>query len=207
MRLFPEQGKGATVLDVGCGTGYLAEILAGRGFRVTGLERAGGYRPDFPESVELIEVDLEQGLPDLQRRFDYILAADVLEHFRRPDLLLEQLRAVMIPGSRLITSVPNSGNLYFRLNILFGRFPQHDTGLFDRTHVRFYMLDGWRDLLRSAGFRIDWLGVTGIPFSSAFPHHAESMMVRAAERISYELAQLWKTLFAYQFIVSASLGS
>ncbi len=38
-------------------------------------------------------------------------------------------------GGRLVASLPNSGNLYFHLNILMGRFPAHGRGLFDRTHL------------------------------------------------------------------------
>jgi methionine biosynthesis protein MetW len=204
LRLFPAEGNGATVLDVGCGNGYLGAILADRGFRVTGLERSGGYGADFPANVELVEADLEQGLPELSRRFDYVLAADVLEHFRRPERLLQQLRSVMKPGAWLIASFPNSGHFYFRLNVLLGRFPQHDTGLFDRTHVRFYMLDGWRKLLRDTGFAIESWQVTGVPVGLAFRRLADTALIRLAERISYDLARLWKRLFAYQFVVTAT---
>src|SRR5262249_50794692 len=121
------------------------------------------------------------------------------------DLMLEQLRSMMKPGAHLIASLPNSGHAYFRLNVLMGRFPQDDAGLFDRTHVRFYMLDGWRNLLLDSGFAIESWHVTGVPVGLAFPRLSDSAPIRAAERISYDLARMWKRLFAYQFVVTASV--
>ena len=139
---FPREGHGRTVLDVGCGSGYLGASLAERGFAVTGIERPDGYSKPFPASVRLVEADLEHGLPDLVEGFDYVLCADILEHLRDPGRMLRRLHDVVKPGGTLIASLPNSGNVYFRLNILAGRFPQDDKGLFDRTHVRFYMWTG-----------------------------------------------------------------
>jgi hypothetical protein len=45
--------------------------------------------------------------------------------------------------------------------------------------------------------------VTGIPVGLRFPDYAGSMAVRAAEKLSYTLARARKTLFAYQFVVTA----
>ena len=200
----PESGAGKRVLDVGCGPGYLSAILADRGYRVTGLEQAGPYTASFPSTVELIETDLEQGLPPLERKFDYILCADILEHLRRPDELLRQLRAVLAEGGTLIASLPNSGNVWFRLNILLGRFPQEDKGLFDRTHVRFYMWNGWVELFRSAGYSIDSVKPSAIPVSLVVPERwAESGPVRVAESVFYGMARMRRQLFAYQFVVCA----
>ena len=195
---FPSDGRGARVLDVGCGNGYLSALLAERGFDVTGVERAGGYDERFPKSVKLVEADLERGLPELDGEFDYILCADILEHLRRPEDLLAQSRGRLTRGGAMVASLPNSGNLYFRLNVLAGRFPQEDKGLFDRTHVRFYMWAGWRKLFGDAGFEFERTLVTGIPVGLVM---GESLPVRVAERLCYDLARLWKTLFAYQFVV------
>jgi SAM-dependent methyltransferase len=203
MNTFPAEGKGASVLDVGCGDGYLSAILAGRGYKVSGLERSGGYSAAFPSNVRLVEADLEGGLPELHEKFDYILCADILEHLRRPEDLLVQLRRQMKPGGKLIASLPNSGNLYFRLNILFGRFPQDDKGLFDRTHVRFYMWDGWVRLLAGSGFQVRTVQSSGIPVGLTVPKLQNTLPVRAAEAVSYGLAAVWKALFDYQFIVTA----
>ena len=122
----PAPGAGRRVLDLGCGNGYLAAILAERGYDVTGVEHPEGVGGAFPSSVRLVTADLEQGLPHLDSRFDLVVCADVLEHLRDPLRLLREVGAVLAPGARVIASLPNSGNLYFRLNVLFGRFPQHD---------------------------------------------------------------------------------
>jgi len=200
--LLPE-GGGKRVLDVGCASGYLAGILAERGYRVVGIERAGGSGDCFPRSVELIEADLDQGLPPVPGRFSYVICGDILEHLRDPGALLRQIASVLEPDGRLIASLPNSGNLYFRLVVLSGRFPQEDKGLFDRTHVRFYVWDGWRGLFADNGFRIAGRKVTGIPVGLALPRWEGSLGVRALEALTYRAARIWPTLFAYQFVVTA----
>jgi len=200
------EGKGQRVLDVGCASGYLAGILADRGYRVTGIERPGGYGDQFPENVELVEADLDRGLPPLSGKFSYVICGDILEHLRDPGRLLGQITRVLEPDGRLIASLPHSGNLYFRLVVLSGRFPQEDKGLFDRTHVRFYVWQGWRDLLESSGYRIAERRVTGIPVGLALPRWDGSLIVRGLEGLTYCAARIWPTLFSYQFVLTAKLG-
>ncbi len=203
----PERGEGRTVLDAGCGSGYLAALLVERGFVVTGIERKGGYQEPFPPTIDLVEADLERGLPPLKGSFDYVLCADILEHLRDPGSLLTDLRKVLRPGGRLIASLPNSGNIYFRLNVLAGRFPQEDKGLFDRTHLRFFMWSGWADLLRKSGWTIDSVQSSAIPVGLVVgPNWENSRPVLLAERVCYGLAKIRKTLFAYQFVVTAHVG-
>jgi SAM-dependent methyltransferase len=207
LRAFPAEGKGRTVLDVGCGNGYLAALLAERGYVVTGIERSGGWSAPFPDSVRLIEADLEEGLPSIETTFDYVLCADILEHLRRPEAMLRRLKDVTRPGGILISSLPNSGNIYFRLNILAGRFPQHDKGLFDRTHIRFYTWTGWQTLFKESGWQIRTVEPTAIPVGLAMPPEWESSPVAlGSESLCYGLAKMRKTLFAYQFIVTAHAG-
>src|SRR6266851_5742350 len=55
----PAEGRGKRVLDIGCAGGYLAAILARRGYQVVGVERPGAQGDAFPDDVELVETDLE----------------------------------------------------------------------------------------------------------------------------------------------------
>lgn len=201
---FPAPGNGRRILDVGCGDGYVGAILASRGYSVVGVERRGGYTDRFPASVTLVEADLENGMPsDIGSDFDYTICADVLEHVRRPEILLRDIAVVLKNGGKLIASLPNSGNIYFRANVLLGRFPQDERGLFDRTHVRFYMWDGWRQLLENSGFRIESVESTGIPFHYAFPSLERSAVLSLAEAAYSAAVKIWRRLFAYQFVVVA----
>ena len=199
----PPDGAGRRVLDVGCASGYFAEVLARRGYRVVGVDRPGAAGPRFPASVQLIEADLEQGLPALDGTFTYVICADILEHLRDPVRLLRQLWALVPPDGRLVASLPNSGHLYFRLNVLAGRFPQHDRGLFDRTHLHFYTWRGWVDLLRAGGFRVESAAASGVPVGLALPRFDGAGWVRALEFLAWICARAWKKLFAYQFVVVA----
>lgn len=85
--------------------------------------------------------------------------------------------------------------------MLRGRFPQHQRGLFDSTHLHYYTWDGWNGLLQRAGFRVESVTCSGVPVGLAFPRWDRSQAVRAAEWLSFQAARLWKTLCAYQFIV------
>jgi len=199
----PAEGRGRRVLDIGCAAGYLAAMLAGRGYEVVGIERPGGHGDSFPENVELVEADLDSGLPPLRGKFSYVICGDILEHLRDPAKLLKQVAANLEPDGVLVASVPNSGNFYFRLNILFGRFPQDDKGLFDRTHLRFYMWKGWAELFATAGFQVEQRKVTAIPVGLALPKWDGTVAVRALESLAYAAARVRPTLFAYQFVVTA----
>jgi SAM-dependent methyltransferase len=199
----PREGRGKRVLDIGCAGGYLADMLAGRGYEVVGVERPGGYGDSFPDRVELVEADVDSGLPTLRGTFSYVICGDILEHLRDPAKILTQVAAVLEPDGRLIASLPNSGNLYFRLTILAGRFPQNDKGLFDRTHLHFYMWKGWSDLFDAAGFGVETRKVTSMPLGLALPAWDGTAPVGALESIAYALARVWPTLFAYQFVVTA----
>jgi len=199
----PEAGQGRRVLDLGCGDGQLDALLVERGYRVTGIEKPGVLAGALPGGVELIEADLDEGLPPLEGRYDFVVCADVLEHLKAPDRLLAGLPRVMAPGARLAASLPNAVNLYVRLNVLIGRFPQHDRGLFDRTHLHFYTWSGWVELFRQAGFHIEKVVPTGIPFGLALRRWEGTLPLRVLEALAYLAARLWKRLFAYQFIVVA----
>lgn len=194
------EGRGLRVLDAGCAGGYLSEALAARGFEVTAIDLPGS---EAPRGVEFIAADLNDGLPSLRGRFDFILCADVLEHLRDPLALLRDCRKCLADGGALLASLPNSGHAYFRWNVLMGRFPQHDFGLFDRTHLHFYTWDGWVELLDRGGFRIERTACSAVPIDRALPRWKGSAAVRVLERLSFESARVWKRLFAYQFIVLA----
>jgi SAM-dependent methyltransferase len=197
---FPLRGEGGRVLDVGCAEGYLSEILAERGFAVTGIDW-----PDTPHAskVEFVGADLDHGLPPLTGFFDYVICADVLEHLRAPLELLKECRALLSSNGVLVGSLPNSGHAWFRWNVARGRFPQDERGLFDSTHLHFYTWDGWGDLFRRAGLRIEAVRTSGVPVGLAAPRWSGTAPVCALERLSFESARLWKELFAYQFIVRA----
>ena len=197
---FPDTTTGRRVLDVGSAAGYVAEILATRGYSVRCVDRPG---TPHPTTVEFSGTDLDEGLGPVGTGFDYIICADVLEHLRRPLELLEDCRTRIAPGGTLVASLPNSGHWYFRWNVLIGRFPQDDNGLFDRTHIHFYTWDGWVALFKNAGFSIQSVSCSAVPFELALPAWKDTALIRCLSRLSFLCSRVWKALFAYQFIVTA----
>jgi SAM-dependent methyltransferase len=105
---------GAPVLDLGCGSGEpMAAHLAGRGFRVTGVDSApaliGICRARFPEQ-EWIDGDMRT--LSLDRRFDGVIAWDSFFHLAHDDQ--RRMFAVFAehaaPGAALLfTSGPAHG--------------------------------------------------------------------------------------------------
>ena len=91
-----------------------------------------------------------------------VIAADVLEHVRRPEQLLE-LHGVMAPGGMLIASVPNFAHWYPRARVLLGLFDYDRRGILDQTHLRFFTRRSFERLCQTHGWRVARRGCTGLP--------------------------------------------
>ena len=199
----PVNGHGKQILDVGCWDGSVSSLYLERGFKVVGIEQIRHH--NLPQPIELIEANLNDGLPPVSGTFNYIICADVLEHLLNPQAVLSQLRNHLSSDGKLLASLPNSGHWFFRLMVLCGYFPKQDNGLFDRTHLHFFTLDGWRELFHQSGYTIESVTPTSLPVSKVFPSWSRWLTVGIGERAQSLLGKIWLRLFAYQFVIEAKI--
>lgn len=151
--------RGLEVLDVGCGFATTSERIQALGNRVTGVELSPGAVGVARERLERV---VEKDLQDVagvaaelgEARFDVIIFADVLEHLAWPLPVLEAYLAFLKPGGHILVSLPNVGLWSVRAMHLLGRWDYQDTGVLDRTHLRFFTRRTARQLLESAGLCI-----------------------------------------------------
>lgn len=185
------------VLDLGCSGGRLAEQLRAFGHRVTGVDVV-----EIPEVHDRVDrfllADLSAGLPDgVGQDFDVVIAADVLEHVARPEVLLEQLQSVLRPGGSIIASIPNFGHWYARARTALGLFDYDERGILDRGHLRFFTRRSFRKLLRQTGWAVSRTDYTGLPLEALGAGGGVARGVRLFDRM---LVSSRPTLFAYQFL-------
>jgi 2-polyprenyl-3-methyl-5-hydroxy-6-metoxy-1,4-benzoquinol methylase len=135
-------GKNKRVLELGAASGHVTKALKGLGNTVVAVERDGRFRESLAKLAdEAIITDLDW--LDLRERlngqkFDVILAGDVLEHCSKPELVLLQLHDLLLPNGCVVISLSNIAHGDVRLSLLTGQFKYSDTGLLDRTHLRFF---------------------------------------------------------------------
>lgn len=150
--------RGLRVLDLGCGGGHNGELLKRAGAReVVGVERDAVAADEARRRLDaVVTADLAHFDPAIlgPEPFDAILASDVLEHLAEPELLLSRALTVLRPGGVVVASIPNVAHVYVFANLLRKRWPRKDSGIFDRTHVRFFARRDAVELLRGAGLRV-----------------------------------------------------
>lgn len=156
-------GLDKTVLDVGCAAGDTARALAARGCRVSGIDADPAAEAARETFDELVVADLDRD-PLTEHfkaeSFDAVVFGDVLEHLLDPGAALHDAVSLLRPGGRIVVSVPNVAHGAVRLALLAGRWDYTDTGLLDRTHLRFFTFDTICDLLENAGLVIEVLRST-----------------------------------------------
>ena len=99
------------VLDIGCATGRLAEKLREqKGCSVVGIECDKiAAQTARRRCNEVIVTDIEhfEDIPFQPGSFDIIVFADVLEHLREPETILNRFKPYLSEDGYILISVPN----------------------------------------------------------------------------------------------------
>ena len=154
------------VLDLGCGRGHLVDRLArhyeSRGWApahyLTGadLDATAFEVPEIPFKA----LDIAAELPFATASLDTVVCVEVFEHAPSPYALLAEIARVLVPGGRLIFSVPNPMHAVSRLQFLLTGFyhmympPSTEPRNAGRLcgHIMPLPVQYWRYGLRRAGF-------------------------------------------------------
>ncbi len=163
-------GENKRLIDFGCATGYLAQLLKSKGCEVTGVEvnsKAAEVAEQYCEQVIVADLDfvsLAEILPG--QVFDVAVFGDILEHLRDPWKLLEETRQLLKPEGYVVASIPNIAHGAIRLALLQGRFEYMEVGILDNTHLRFFTRKTVEELFAHCGYFIDVIERIKLPIFS-----------------------------------------
>jgi len=155
LELVPTSAK--KILDLGCGTGELGKALKKRQpCHVTGIELN-------KEAVEIAKKNLDICLCDnlnrydpafVDRKYDCIILADILEHLVQPWQVFKKFAQVLEEKGTVIASIPNIAHPWVISQLRKGLFRYELAGLLDVTHLRFFTKTTIFQMFCRAGLKI-----------------------------------------------------
>lgn len=155
-----EDGK--ILLDFGCSTGYFGAAIKQKGLRVYGAEISN----DRFEAEKVLDgvysFDLDQTWPDnvYERKYDYVLFGDVLEHTKDPTQVLKKTLKLLKKDGKIFVSIPNIAHMSVRLELLEGKFIYEPMGILDNTHLQYFTLETFKEVARNAGLEAELVDYT-----------------------------------------------
>lgn len=195
---------GSCVLELGPAGGYFTRYLHDSlGCTVDAVEldptMADAARPWCRTMLvgNLDALSLHDLLPHAD--YDVILIADVLEHLRDPETLLNRLAHLLKPAGRCLISVPNIAYGGLIAGLLQGNFDYRAEGLLDSTHVRFFTRRSLARTLEATGWHPwAWEAVTLPYWASEFRLRIETLPRTLADFLNEA-----PELHCYQWLVQA----
>ncbi len=167
--------RGRSVLEVGCGTGETAFMIAAAGGRVLATDFVKGAIQEAQErhqhpnlSFAVANVDEVEGL------FDYIVMQEVIEHVDDPPSTLARLKSHLKPDGHLIVTCPSFLNLRGVVWMTLQLLLDVPMSLTDRHFISPPDMEGWAKQL---GLHCTW---------RTFRHSqgmGEQMLVDLAKRL------------------------
>lgn len=167
-RMAEMTGRNKRVLEIGCATGYVSQLMKSNGCEISAIELdpiAAESARQFCDHLIVGDANLESTLFSAGSGFDVILCGDVLEHLIDPKTTLIKLADKLNPTGYILASIPNVAYWTMRLHLLSGRFEYSDSGLLDWTHLRFFTVHSFRKLCHECGYRIEEI----VPNDMSFP--------------------------------------
>jgi 2-polyprenyl-6-hydroxyphenyl methylase/3-demethylubiquinone-9 3-methyltransferase len=163
---------GATVLDVGCGGGILAEAMARRGARVTGIDLSDKALRVAQLHLHESKLDIryeKSSVEDYAGEFDLVTCMELLEHVPQPASMVAACARLVRPGGRVFFSTINRNPKSYLFAVVGAEYV---LGLLPKgTHdyMRFIKPSELSRWSRAAGLRVEEMtGMTYNPITRRY---------------------------------------
>lgn len=134
--------EGKDILDVGCGACLLSEMLLEKSYNVTAIDN-DRKAIEIAKKKGIIAFTADINNWKTNKKFDCVIAADVLEHIDDDKFVIRKIYDMLKPNGCFILNVPS-------YKFLFGK---HDISL---GHKRRYSDSELKTKLEESGFKIEY---------------------------------------------------
>ena len=148
------------VVEVGSSSGALARAFKGLApaCHYTGIEIDAEYAEAskrYCDAVVFASVEeMDDAAFDALFPSDCWVFGDTLEHLRDPWRLLRRIRERITAGGSVVACIPNAQHWSVQARLNCGLFRYEDSGLLDRTHLRWFTRITIKEMFESTGFSI-----------------------------------------------------
>jgi 2-polyprenyl-3-methyl-5-hydroxy-6-metoxy-1,4-benzoquinol methylase len=200
-----------TVVEVGCGAGRFAaayrainptvRYLGVELFEEAAQQAATQMDDIIIGNIEDTDVftELEEVLEDSE--IDVLVFGDVLEHLLDPWNILAKFKQIMSPNGYCVACIPNISHWTILAGLIHGEWNYADSGLLDKTHLRFFTKKTMIELFQNTGWQVEALTARII-----FPQETEqamSVLTPLAPSFGLTTEEVKENLTVFQWVIRA----
>ncbi len=201
------------VLELGCGTGALG--AAWKRHNPHGFWSAIEVVPDAAQSAHgvldaVLCADIETLDDTVLDAFlegrpvpDVLVFGDVLEHLRDPLAVLRRLVDRLAPDGTVVVCIPNISHWSVISSLMAGEWTYTDSGLLDRTHLRFFTEGSARAMLAEAGLAVRKVMPRNVPLDLAGQERFLAVIEPALLQLRIDPAEALSHMQALQYVFVA----
>lgn len=196
--LIPKSCGECNILEIGCGNGATLHKLKQLGVAktTTGVELFP-TKDNYYSVIDHIFLENVESIlfpSAMYNSFDVVIMGDVIEHLVDPWSALKKVSNLLKSDGLILLSIPNI-RYYLALKsiIINGDFKYEETGILDKTHLRFFCRKNVLELLDSAGLKAETI-------TSAFDTETIRSKKYILDKMTFGMLH---DFFIYQFLVVA----
>lgn len=187
-----------SALEVGCACGgnFCAMLEKQPAAELYGIELNQGSAEIAKRFAQIYALDVENfQKPEWHDKFSAVIMGDLLEHLRDPWQTVQNMYNITRPGGRIIISVPNIMHTSIFYGMLQGKWDYDDSGILDRTHLRFFTRKSALELLTQAGYQIAQISYTNVQANDEIDACKQKLLPLLGSSVAPE------ELDAYQWVI------